>query len=233
MKGFARWIPLLVILIVFGLAIHFKLYRYITFETLKTHHVQLQQWTSQNYWLVVFIYIAFYIVAVTFSFPGALFITVTGGFLFGPYLGTLYVVISATIGASLLFLAVRTSLGDWLASKASGWVAKLEKGFQENAFSYLLTLRLIPAFPFFIVNVVPALLEMRLAPYALATFIGIIPGAFVYASLGNGLVAIIDTGKTPDFGIIFNPEIFLPLLGLAILSIVPTIYKKIKAKKRA
>ncbi len=231
MKKFIRFLPLLIIIIAFALAIYFRLYRFLSFDMLKSHYKTLEQWTDSHYLYAVLGFMLVYIIAVAISIPGATILTILGGFLFGTVFGTTYVVISATLGACIIFLAVQTSLGRWLENKASGWVSRMESGFQDNAFSYTLFLRLVPLFPFWVVNIVPALLDVRLSRYALATFIGIIPGSLVYASVGNGLDALFALGKTPDLGIIFKPSILVPILGLAVLSLIPIVYKKIKAKK--
>ena len=157
--------------------------------------------------------------------------TITGGFLFGQWLGTTYVIFAATIGATILFLAARTALGDVLHAKAGPFLQKMEAGFQENALSYLLVLRLIPAFPFFIVNLVPAFLGVSLRVYVIATFVGIIPGTFVYATVGAGLGSIFDAGGEFSAGSILTPEIITALIGLAILALLPVAYKKVKAKR--
>lgn len=223
-----RWLPLALILIGIACFFYFHLYRYLTFESLQQHHQQLLAWTQTHYLLIAALYILIYIVIVALSVPGATIMTLAGGFLFGLWWGTLYVVISATIGAVLIFLAVQTAIGDKLVGKASSAVGKMREGFRRNAFNYLLVLRFIPLFPFWIVNIVPAVLGVRLKTFFLATFLGIIPGSFVYVSLGNGLGALFAKGQTPNLKIIFQPNILLPLIGLAILSIIPLIYKKIK-----
>ena len=143
-------------------------------------------------------------------------------------MGTVYAVISATLGSIIIFYIVRFALSDWVAKKASGWVNKMRLGFQHNAFSYLLVLRLIPVFPFWVVNLVPALLGVEAKTFILATFLGIIPGSTIYASVGNSLNRLLEQGQTPNLKIIFSPELFLPLLGLALLSLLPVLYKKLK-----
>jgi len=228
-----RLIPVVVILIVIACVIYFRWYEYLTFSALQEHHQQLEQWTAQHYVLTVLAYMLIYIVAVAASIPGATILTLAGGYLFGIIPGTIYVVISATIGACLIFLAVETAFGRWLESKAKGWVSRMEKGFQENAFSYMLFLRFVPLFPFWVVNIVPALLDVRLRVFTLATFLGIIPGTFVYILVGNGLGSILKTGEEPNLGIIFQPQVLIPLLALAVLSLVPVIYQKLKRKDNA
>lgn len=226
-----RWIPLSLLLL--GLIVFFSLgfYRYLSFDSLQQHHQILQQWTAQHYLLVVSIYILIYIIAVAISVPGAIFLTLAGGFLFGIIGGMLYVIFSATIGATLLFLAVQTALGDKLKSKAGSWIVKMEKGFQENAFYYLLILRFIPIFPFWVVNIVSALFRVRLTTFITATFFGIIPGSLVYVSIGSGLSSLFANNQTPNLGVIFTPRILLPLIGLAILSFLPILYKRFKSSK--
>jgi uncharacterized membrane protein YdjX (TVP38/TMEM64 family) len=170
-----------------------------------------------------------YAAAIALSIPGGAILTIAGGFLFGVVAATCYVVIAATFGATILFLIARTALGDTLRRKAGPAVRRMEVGFRENALNYLLFLRLIPVFPFWLVNLVPAFLGVPLTTYIVATLVGIIPGSLVYASVGNGLGAVFDAGGRPDLGIIFKPEIILPIVGLAVLAILPVAYKKIKA----
>ena len=185
--------------------------------------------------LAVAAYIACYTLLVAFSLPVATVATLAGGFLFGPWLGTLWTTLGATLGATVIFLAARAALGDRLAAflrhRAGPRLAALEHELRRNGFHYLLFLRLVPAFPFWLVNLVPALLGVPFRTYVTATFCGIIPGSLVYASVGNGLGAVFDAGATPDLGIIFKPAIILPLVGLAILAILPVAYKKITARQ--
>ncbi len=126
----------------------------------------------------------------------------------------------------------KLSVGDALRARAGPKLRKLEEGFGENAFSYMLVLRLVPIFPFFLVNLAPAFLGVRLGTYVLATFIGIMPGTFVFASLGNGLGAVFDAGREPDLGLIFEPQIIGPILALALLALVPVVYRRFAGKSR-
>ena len=230
MQSMKRFIPLILLVIGLVLFFYFRLYQYLSFTQLKAHRDLLLQWTSTHYELAVLAYFVIYIVAVAISIPGAIFLTLTGGFLFGIVFGTIYTVIAATIGATLLFIAVKTAFGTWLANKANTWVKRMQQGFQENAFNYLLFLRLIPLFPFWAVNIAPALLNMRLVPFMVATLVGIIPGSLVYVALGNGLQEIFANNQTPNLGVIFKPVILLPIVGLAILALVPIIYKKMSSR---
>lgn len=207
----------------------FDLDAYLSFDALRDNRNFLLQWTKAHQTLAVLAYMGIYIAVVAFSLPGGAVMTLAGGFLLGPVTGTIATVIAATIGATILFVAARTALGDVLRARAGPWLRKLEAGFQENELSYMFVLRLVPLFPFFVVNLAPAFLGVSLRNYVIATFFGIMPATFVFASLGNGIGAVFDAGGTPDLGIIFNPEILLPLLGLAALAMIPVAYKRIKS----
>ena len=174
-------------------------------------------------------YIASYGVLVALSVPGGVVFTIAGGFLFGTWLGTLCAIIGATSGATAIFLAARAGLGG-LAPHAGPLVAKLEAGFRADAFNYLLVLRLVPVFPFWLVNLVPALVGVRLRTYVLATLLGIIPGTFVFASLGNGLGDIVEE---PGLGVLLRLDVFGPIVGLAILALIPVAYKRWRGNRAA
>lgn len=227
-----RWLSLGVL--VAGLVLFFALggNRYITFETLRQHHEELRQFVEANSLVAGLCFILAYVVVTAFSLPGGAVMTLFGGFLFGPPLAALYVVIGATAGSTMLFLAARSTVGAFLAAKAGPSLHKMEKGFQKNALSYLLVLRLIPLFPFWLVNLVPALLGVGLRTYVIGTFIGIIPGTLVYAFVGGGIGKVLDAGQKPNLDIIFHLEILLPLIGLAILALMPVAYKKFKTRRR-
>ncbi|MSP90028.1 MAG: TVP38/TMEM64 family protein [Alphaproteobacteria bacterium] len=213
-----------------GLFFGFGLHRQLNFDALRDNRVWLLDLVAHWGLFAALGYIAFYAAVVAFSLPIGLLMTITGGFLFGPVKGTLIVVAGATLGAIALFLIARTALGDVLRARAGPFVAKLEAGFKDNALSYMFVLRLVPLFPFWLVNIVPALIGVKLRVYAIGTFFGIIPGTVVYVLVGNGLGAVFDAGGEPDLKTIFKPEIIGPILGLAVLALVPVIYKKIKSR---
>ena len=224
-KKIGSWVPLILLLGLFVLFFSFRLDKFLTFASLQAHQALLISWTKAHYFTSVIIFMSVYTLAVAVSVPGALFLTLAGGFLFGVVWGTILVIISATMGATILFFAVRTSLGNWVAKSASNWIERMRQGFQKNAFSYLLTLRLVPLFPFWVVNIVPALLDVDARTYVLATFFGIIPGSIVYVMVGNGLSHVFAINQTPNLGIIFSPEILIALLTLAALSLIPVGYR--------
>ncbi|MBT6801487.1 MAG: TVP38/TMEM64 family protein, partial [Rhodospirillales bacterium] len=199
--------------------------QYLNFGALKDHQETLSGFVASNAILAAVLFIVIYAVSTAISLPGGAILTIAGGFLFGTLIGTVYVVIGASLGATGLFLAARTALGEPLRARAGPQLQRMEKGFRENAFSYLLFLRLIPIFPFWLVNLVPAFLGVPIGTYFIGTLIGIIPGSFVFASVGNGLGALFAAGKTPDLGIIFAPDILIPIAGLGLLALVPVLYK--------
>lgn len=222
--------PLLVL--VAGLVAFFAsgAYRYVDFEVLRENRTQLQDWVDRYTVGALAVYFLVYVAVIAFSLPGGLLLTTVGGFLFGTWLAGGIVVFAATLGATILFLAARTAFAEVLRAKAGSTIDRMEAGFRENAMSYLLVLRLVPLFPFFLVNLVPAFLGVSLRTYIIATFFGIIPGTFVFASVGNGFGKLFDMGGEPDFGIIYNAEIIGPLLALAVLSCLPILYKRYQAR---
>jgi len=225
----ARLLPLIVIGAGIAAFFIFGLDQYLSFESLRDHRQHLLDWYEQNQMMAVVSFIGIYILVVAFSVPGASWMSLGAGFLFGTVQATLYVVFAATIGALAVFLVARYALADFLHKKTGEMTRKMEDGFKENALSYLLVLRLVPLFPFWLVNLVPAFLGVPARTFVIGTFFGIIPGTAVFCSVGNGLGAVFEAGGTPDLGIIFEPQILGPILGLAVLSLIPIVYKKMKA----
>ena len=198
------------------------------FHTLAERRGDLIAWRDANYAMAVAVFIGVYIASVVFSIPGAIWISITGGFLFGTVLGTVYNVTAATTGATLLFLIARSSLGAWLRSKAEGWVARVAEGFERDQVSFLLAMRLAPGMPFFVANLIPAFFRVGVVTYVWTTFAGIIPAAIVYTSLGAGIGEVIDRGEMPDLSIFADPMVYGPLLGLMAISLVPVVLKRLR-----
>ena len=204
---------------------------YLTFESLHENRMLLEDFITNHMVLAPAIYFLIYAAVVAFSLPGGAVMTIASGFLFGTALGTTFVVLSATTGAVAIFMAAKTSLGEPLRAKAGPWLQRFEAGFQKNAFNYLLVLRLVPLFPFFIVNLVPAFVGVGLRTYAITTLIGIIPGTFVFASVGAGLGSIFAMGREFSPAGILTPEVVVALAGLAVLSLLPVAYKAVAARR--
>lgn len=206
----------------------------LSFQTLADNREALLAFRNENYLATVAVFIAAYAVAVAISLPGAVFLTLTGGFLFGTFPGALYNVTGASLGAIALFLAVRWGLGDRLAARmeaGEGLVKRIKDGIDENQWSMLFLIRLVPAVPFFVANIVPALVGVPLIRFAISTFLGIMPGAVVYTSIGAGLGETFDRGEAPDLGVVFQPHVLFPLLGLAALAALPLLLKALRGRK--
>jgi len=232
-KGWAkRLLPLGIIAIALGAFFALGGPDYINMESLRENRDVLAGFVESNFVIAILGFIAIYAVLTAISFPGAWVLTLVGGFLFGTVTGTLAVVIAATLGATALFLAARYAFGDILRSKADGGaIKKFEKGLKEDELSYMFILRLVPIFPFFLVNIAPAFFDVKLRNYLIATFFGIIPGSFVYASVGNGIGAVFDSGEDANLsGLMFQPSVILPIIGLILLAMIPVVYKRIKGK---
>jgi uncharacterized membrane protein YdjX (TVP38/TMEM64 family) len=225
-----RFGPIALIALGLILALSMGWQKYLSFDVLAQQSGALKALVASKPILVIAGFMAIYIFSTAVAMPGAIWLTIGGGFLFGPFLGTALSATSATIGASLLFVAAQSALGGGLRARAGGLIDRLEKGFQDNAFSYLLTLRLLPVAPFFGVNLAAAFLRIPLRTFITATAIGILPGGFVYAWLGSGIEHVIASGAKPDLKIIFSPQVIGPLMGLAALALLPTVWKFVSQK---
>ena len=227
-----RLAPLGVIALALAAFFGFGLNEYFSLDALRDNKELLQNWVSNSFFLALLVFTLVYAGAVAISFPGASFLTIIGGFLFGLIPGTIAVVTGATFGATVIYFVSKSALGDALTKKAGGFVKKMEQGLRENELSYMFLMRLIPGFPFWVVNLVPGALGVKFRNFLISTFFGIMPGTFVYVSIGNGIGAALDSGEEIQLsGLFLKPEVLLPVIGLAVLALVPIIYKKFIAKK--
>lgn len=229
----STWGQRLPIVVIFVVALFgaFTLRDYLSFETLAANRETLVAFRDANYALTVAVFVMAYVAIVAFSLPGATIATLAGGFLFSTFPGALINVTAATIGAVAIFLAAKWGFGERLSKRmeaSHGAVKRLKDGIDENQWSVLFIMRLVPAVPFFVANLVPALVGVPLSRFAITTFLGIIPGGIVYTSVGAGLGEVFARGETPDLGIIFEPHILLPILGLACLAALPLIVKAVR-----
>ena len=243
-----RWLPLIVLIGLMAVAFSMGWHKYLSFKTVGLNYEALRSFIADNLVVSLLLYGLIYIVVVALSLPGGLILTVSGGLLFGWALGAPTTIIAATIGATILFLIAKTSFGEGLADKAGPWLAKLRDGFQENALSYLLFLRLVPAFPFFVVNLAPALLGVPLKTYVLGTLFGIIPGTLAYSVAGAGLGSVVEAQNatykaclatkseaecpyTIDTSALITPELIAAFVLLGIVALIPVFMNKWKARK--
>lgn len=232
-RGWSPWRlwPVGILGVGLATALALGLDEYLSIDAIRDNRHELFAWRDRHYESAVAGFIGAYAMLVALSVPGAVWMTILGGFLFGTVAATVFVVLGATAGALVLFLAARHAFADAVRARAGPRIERMGAGFRHNAFSYLLALRLVPLFPFWLVNLAAASLGVPFKTFVVATAVGIIPGAFVYASLGNGLGAILDAGGDPDLGVIFSPMVLLPLLGLAALAVAPIVYKAIQTRR--
>ncbi|MCG8493150.1 MAG: VTT domain-containing protein [Sneathiellales bacterium] len=239
-----KYAPLFVLILLFASFFLFGLDEYLTFKALSDNRDILLDFVSDNYVTALILYFLLYTIAIATSLPGGLLLTITGGFLFGLLVGGLVTVAAATAGATIVFLVAATSLGATLHEKAGPWLTKLEDGFKDNEMSYLLFLRLVPAFPFWLINIAPALLGVKLRTYVIGTFVGIIPGTFAFASIGEGLDSVIleqqakfaacqnaggqECALEFDIGSLVTKEILISLAALSVVALLPILIKRIR-----
>ena len=248
--GLARRLIPLAVIVLLAVAAYLVFGRgVISLEALVRHRAAIDAFVMAHRALAVLAYIGVYIVTVALSLPGATFLTVAGGFLFGVGVGAGAAVVGATVGAIVVFLVARTALGEPLLRRAGPRAQQLAQGFRDDAFSYLLFLRLVPAFPFFLVNLVPAFAGVKLTTFIAATALGIIPGGLVFAFAGTGLDSVIAAQKGAydacmaagrgDCHLSFNasgvltPELIGALIALGLLALVPALVKHLRARSRA
>lgn len=225
-KVLKRWLPLILIVLLIGTSWVSGLMDMINLEAIKAQRGQLQDMVAAHPVLSVAGFTALYAAAVALSLPIATVLTLLGGFLFGRWLGTAAIVTGATVGATILFLIARSAVGDTLRQRAGPLYNKVAANMERNAVSYMLFMRLVPLFPFFLVNIVPALFGVRLLPYILTTFFGIIPGTFVYANVGREL------GTIESLSDLASPQTLIAFTLLGLFALIPTIYRQIKGHKK-
>lgn len=230
-SGLTKFLPLLVIAGAVGLVFAMGWHKYLSLDVLAKNITVWDGWIQSNLLLAMLVFALVYAVAVALSIPGAGILTISGGVLFG-WAGVFPTVLGATVGATGLFFAAKTAFRDLFASKAGKLVAKFEQGFKENEFSYMLILRLVPLFPFWLINVVPAFLGVKLSTYFLATLIGIVPGSLTYTLIGAaGKSTLAQGGKLNLAGAITQPTVLAAIGGLIVLSLIPVAYKRFSANK--
>ncbi|HTI79011.1 MAG TPA: VTT domain-containing protein [Acetobacteraceae bacterium] len=204
--------------------------QWLGWGTLARHQMALEAWVQAHPLLGPSLYALIYIGVVALSLPEAAVVTVAGGLLFGTLLGGTLAIIGSSIGAVVLFLAIRHHLARAVAAHGGRLVERLRAELEHNGFSYLLAVRLVPVFPFWLVNIAAALSGMRLLPFAAATVLGIIPATFVYASIGAGVGRVLATGGVPDLSLLFTPGILGPLIGAAALALLPVAWRRWKRR---
>ena len=243
-----RWLPLILLLAAVLAVWASGLDRYLTLAGIADHRDLLKDYVATNWLTALAIYLAVYVAAIAFSLPGGALLTILGGFLFGWFIGGLATVVSATCGATVIFLIARSSFGAFLAERAGPRARAFAEGFRKDAFNYLLFLRLVPLFPFWLVNIAPALFNVGLGTYVSSTFIGIIPATFAFSMLGSGLDSIVAAQRAAyvacveargagdcsfglDAGALVTPQLVAAFAALGVMAVIPVIYKRLKAQR--
>ncbi|HSF97034.1 MAG TPA: VTT domain-containing protein [Thermohalobaculum sp.] len=203
---------------------------FLTLDTIRENREALLGWREANMGIAIAAYLAVYIVAVAFSVPGAVWLTLSGGFIFGTVLSAGLTVVAATTGATLIFLAARSSLGAVLHERAGPWLRRVDEEVQQGEVSFMLVMRLIPVIPFFVANLAPAFVGVRLRTFVWTTLVGIAPATFVISSVGAGLGEVLDQGGEPDISVLFAPHVLGPLIGLAALAALPVVLRKLRGR---
>lgn len=226
-RSLLRRLPLVLLILAAVLGFLF-LGRWLNFEVLAQQRENLLRLRDEHHLLTSLGFVLAYAVVVVTSVPGALVMTLTGGFLFGLFPGAVYNIVAAWSGAMLVFLAARTSLGHDIAARIAnrgGRVARFQEALLDNEWSVLMSMRLIPVLPYFLTNLVPAFVGVRTRAFAVTTFLGIIPGDLIYTALGDGLGEVFSRGVTPKLDVILEPKFLWPLIGLAVLSFLPLLLR--------
>jgi uncharacterized membrane protein YdjX (TVP38/TMEM64 family) len=249
-NGIKRWLPLAALAALMALVFALGWHKYLSFRTIGLNYDALQAFIGQNFVAALALYMAIYTAVVALSLPGGLVMTLAGGLLFGWQIGAPATVVAATIGATLVFLIAKTSFGETLAAKAGPWLANLREGFKENALNYLLFLRLVPAFPFVVVNLAPALLGVQLRTYVIGTFLGIIPGTTAFSVAGAGLGSVVEAQNkiyqaclatnpgnpesqcpyTIDTSALVTKELLAAFALLGVVALIPIALKKLRGR---
>ncbi len=221
-----KWFLLIILALACCLFYSTHLHHYLNLHTIHLYRSHIEQWTAHHYTSAVGIYILSLTTLVACGIPCGTILTVLGGLLFG-IIAILYAIVGTTCGGLILFFAVRTSLGAHIAAKSRGWIKSMEHGFQRNAFTYLLMLRIVPIFPCGVSNIAAGALNVKVKTYVTATTLGILPATVIYVMLGRGLDELLGE-QTISTALILSPTMLLALLGLALLSLSPLIYKAVK-----
>ncbi|MGM0439506.1 MAG: TVP38/TMEM64 family protein [Chlamydiota bacterium] len=232
MKKYRRFIPIAIIITLMAAVYVSGLDNFLKIETIKDYRHEILTYVDQHPYAAPLTFIIIYIIVVALSIPGAIFLTLSAGFIFEQPFSTIYAVIGSTIGAVAIFMATRSALGDSLKKRAGPKLKKMKNGFNDDAISYLLFLRMIPIFPFWLINIAPAVFDVSLKVFFWTTFLGVIPGTFVFTQTGTGIGAILESEEPLSVQALFNTDVKIALAALGVFILVPTFIKKYIKKSR-
>lgn len=227
--GIAGWAPLLTLVGLAAVVYASGAWRHLTLASLQVHRAALQSFVDAHIGLALASFMAIYALLVLLSVPGATVMTLAGGLLFGPWVGASATLVAATTGATGIYLIARSSLGAALARRAerkAGSLKSLAAGFQRDAFFYLLSLRLMPIVPFWVVNIAAGAGRASLRAFIGASLIGMAPASLIYSFIGSDLGRTFAAGRAPTLASLLDPRLLLPLAGLAVLALTPVILRR-------
>ncbi len=227
----AKWAPVLVLAALAAFVFFSGFWKHFTLEELQARHAYLSAFVNERPAAAIAIYLATYVAVVSLSLPAALILTLSGGFLFGPWLGGALAVTGATAGSTVIYGACRTAFGGMLQKRAGPTLLRIEEGIKKDAFHYLLTLRLIPAFPLLVINLAAGLVGIPLRTFLAASFLGMAPSSLVYASMGAGLGHLFMQGHPVNLSILTEPRVVLPLAGLGLLAGLSMLYRRLRPRR--
>lgn len=227
MKKLQKYIPIVALILLAYYVWFSGIYSYISLETLKEHQNFLKNFVKENFVIASLLFSLLYFTIVSLSVPAATIMSLVGGFLFGQTVATICVVLSASSGACVVFLSTKFASRNSIKKRYGSWAQKMKDGFEENAFLYMLTLRLMPIFPFVIINIVSGILQIKLKTFFFGTLVGIIPITYIHVSLGVAMQTLLNEDNfTPES--LLSPEIFIALFGLGMLAFLPIIYRRLR-----
>jgi uncharacterized membrane protein YdjX (TVP38/TMEM64 family) len=226
-----RFGPLTLVALGVALALASGVTRHLTLHELHQNRLLLLAYVRAHPLLCLAAYVGVYVLVVALSLPAALVMTLTGGLLFGPWIGGAAAAVGCTLGSALIFLVCRTAIGDALRGRAGSMIDRIERGIEENAFSYVAALRLIPVAPFWLANLALGFVDIPLPTFVAATFVGILPVSFVYAGIGSSLNAVFARGGHADLHVLLHPEVVVPLVGLGLLALAPAALRQLRQRR--
>lgn len=226
-----RFGPAALVLVAVAVLLRSGLLGRLSLEGLRASRGELLAFVHAHPVESLLVYVLVYVATVALSLPTALILTLTGGFLFGPWVGGIAAAVGCSTGAVIVFLVSRLAVGDAVEARSGPRVRALAEEIKTDAFFYILTLRLIPVTPFWLTNVAAALIAIPVSTFGSATFIGILPPALIYAGIGSGLGAVFDAGQALSLHALITPRMLLPLAGLAVLSVLPIIYQRWRGRR--
>ncbi len=228
-----RFLPLILVLGVLALIFAMGWNRYLSLDTIREHGGWLRGMVETHYWLALLAVVAVFALTTASVTPGVFFVTITAGYMFGPWVGGVATAVAATLGAVMVYGVARTAVGESLkrrAERKGGVFAKVCEAVDRDTFWYVLAARLAVVVPFHMINVAAGVMNVRLAPYLVATLIGLLPAHIIYCWIGSRLNQLLAENPNPDIPALFN-QFWAPMAGVFVLAVVlPFVLKAVQKR---